>query len=599
MTEFHVPLSPKCSILELKVLRLIRRCLIHDIVDKILNISQAYPELAKHCTTVFRWVFVLLAVYILLTAIISLLRTRTTPLIWGYFLVEDGGNFPITHWENVIGRSNSSDINIPLKTVSKNHALLIRWNEEKWLFKDLGSHNGTTVNGVPLTPRKRYLIHFGDEIIIGGVHCTLAPASLEESANNRLMRSDDIEPVAPWKILLAVTLFQALTIVQLIISMGTEVTFIALLSIALLSATMWLYVTLFKTVGRKGFEMEMIAFFMSTINLAISASANPEGTFKQLIAIWIGIALMVFMCIYMRDLERTKKIRPVLIGLSVILLLINLIFGTMSYGAVNWVSIGNMTFQPSELVKLAFICVGAGTLEELFEKWNTYMYALFSVFCLGCLAIMGDFGTALIFFATYLVVSFLRSGDLSRLILTGVGALVMGLLILRFKPYIADRFATWGHAWEDPDNGGFQQTRTMSFGAGGGLLGHGAGSGSMKNLFASDTDLVFGFVMEEWGLIIALLIVICLVTLCLFAVNSIVAGRSTFYTIGACGAATMMLIQTMLNIFGSLDLFPLTGVTFPFVSTGGTSMLASWAMLAYFKAADMRKNASLAVRRED
>lgn len=569
-----------------------------EVLEKILNIAQTFPVAAKHCTTVFRWVFVLLALYILLTAVMSLLRTRTTPLVWGYFLVEDGSNFPITHWENVIGRSKSSDMDIPLKTVSKNHAILLKWGDDKWIIKDIGSHNGTSVNGVNLKPHKRYLISFGDEIIMGGVRCTIAPASLEEAANNRLMRNDDREPVAPWKILLAITLFQALTIIQLIISMGEEVTFLALLSIALLSATMWVYVTVFKTAGRKGFEMEMIAFFMSTINLAVSASSSPEGAFKQLVAIWIGMALMIFMCIYMRDLERTKRIRPILIGLSLALLLFNLICGTMSYGAVNWVSIGGMTFQPSEIVKLAFVCVGAGTLEELFEKKNTYMYAAFSVFCLGCLALMGDFGTALIFFATYLVVSFLRSGDLSRLLLTGAGALVMGLLVLRFKPYIAERFATWGHAWDDPDNGGYQQTRTMSFGSGGGLLGHGAGNGSMKDLFASDTDLVFGFVMEEWGLIIALLLVICLVTLCAFAVNSIVAGRSTFYTIGACGAATMMLIQTMLNIFGSLDLFPLTGVTFPFVSTGGTSMLTSWAMLAYFKAADMRKNASLAVSKE-
>lgn len=570
-----------------------------NIYEQILNIAQTFPEAAKHCTTLLRWVFVVLAIYILLTSILSLLRTRTTPVVNGYFLIEDGGNFPITHWENVIGRSKTSDITIPLKTVSKTQAILLKWKDDKWMFKDLGSHNGTTVNGVNLVPNKKYLIHFGDEIIMGGVHCTLAPASLEEAANNRLMRSDDREPVAPWKILLAITLFQALTIVQLIIAMGSEVTFGALLSIILLSITMWVYVTVFKAAGRKGFEMEMIAFFMSTINLAIAASSRPESAFKQLIAIWIGMGLMIFMCIYMRDLDRTKKIRPILIGLSVLLLIFNLIFGTMSYGAVNWVQIGGMTFQPSELVKLAFICVGAGTLEELFEKRNTYMYAIFSVFCLGCLALMGDFGTALIFFATYLVVSFLRSGDFSRMMLTGVGALAMGLLVLRFKPYIADRFATWGHAWEDPNDGGFQQTRTMTFGSGGGLLGHGSGNGSMKHLFASDTDLVFGFVMEEWGLIIALLIVICLVTLCMFAVLSIVAGRSTFYTIGACGAATMMLIQTMLNIFGSVDLFPLTGVTFPFVSMGGTSMIASWSMLAYFKAADMRKNASLAVYKED
>ena len=105
--------------------------------------------------------------------------------------------------------------------------------------------------------------------------------------------------------------------------------------------------------------------------------------------------------------------------------------------------------------------------------------------------------------------------------------------------------------------------------------------------------------MEEWGLIITILLVLCIATLSVFAVMSIMAGRSTFYTILACGAATMFLVQTMLNVFGAVDLFPMTGVTFPFVSTGGTSLVASWAMLAYFKATDMRRDASLAVRKEE
>ena len=433
---------------------------------------------------------------------------------------------------------------------------------------------------------------------MGGVHCTVAPSSVEESRNNEKMRRLDKEPVAPWKILVAITLFQMLTIVQLIIGMGEDLTAGPVICIVLLCIVMWTYVTIFKAMGSRGFEMEMIAFFMTTINLAVTSSWNPANTTKQFVSMMIGLALMIFMCLYMRDLDRTRRLKPVLIGLSVILLLLNLLLGTIKYGAANWITIGGFSFQPSEVVKLAFICVGAGTLEELYQKNSTIMYAGFSFFCLGCLAIMGDFGTALIFFTTYLVVSFLRSGDLSRMILTFVGAGLMGVMVLRFKPYIASRFAVWGHVWDFADDQGYQQTRTMSFGAGGGLLGLGAGNGSLKHVGASSTDLVFGFVMEEWGFIIAVLLVLCVITLTIFAVMSIVAGRSTFYTICACGAATMFLVQTILNVFGAVDLFPLTGVTFPFVSTGGTSMLASWAMLAYFKAADMRQSSSLAVSKE-
>ena len=569
-----------------------------NLLYKFLNFAETYPEIAQEMTTVMRWVFVVLAAYILLVSIFSLLTTRCTPEIWGYFLVENGGNYPITHWENVIGRSRSADINIPVRTMSNNHALLNRRDENKWIFKDLGSHNGTAVNGMKLQPGRRYLISTGDEIVMGGVHCTVAPASVEESRNNEKMRRLDKTPVAPWKILLAITLFQFLTIIQLLLGMGEDITAGAIVCIILLSAVMWTYVMVFKAMGSRGFEMEMIAFFMSTISLAVTASWSPGNTVKQFIAMMLGLALMIFMCLYMRDLERTRKLKPVMIGLSVVLLILNLLLGTVKYGAANWIQIGGLSVQPSEIVKLAFIFVGAGTLEELYNKNSTIMYAAFSFFCLGCLAIMGDFGTALIFFATYLVVSFLRSGDLSRMVLTFVGAALMGLMILRFKPYIADRFAVWGHVWDFADNEGYQQTRTMSFGAGGGLLGLGAGNGQLKYVGASSTDLVFGFVMEEWGFIIAVLLVLCIITLTIFAVMNIVAGRSTFYTICACGAATIFLVQTILNVFGAVDLFPLTGVTFPFLSTGGTSMLASWAMLAYFKAADMRQSASLAVSKE-
>ena len=568
-------------------------------ITAITGFSQSFPAIASLMTTIFRWVFVVLALYILIRCILSLLSTRATPEVWAYLYVRDGQSYPITHWENIIGRSRSADLTIPVKTISKNHAMLCRLGDDGWMFKDLDSKNGTIINGMKLKPGKRYLIHPGDEIVMGGVFCTVAAMSVEESINIHHMRSMDKEPVAPWKILVAITAFQFLTAIQLILGMKEAITASALLSIVLLCVVMWTYVTVFKSFGRKGFEMEMIAFFMSTINLAVTISSAPEEAMKQLICMIIGIVLMIFMCLVMRDLTRTKKIRPVLAILSVGLLIFNLVFGTLKYGAANWVYIGGFSFQPSELVKLAFICIGAATLEELFNKRNLYLYAGFSLFCLGCLALMGDFGTALIFFATFLVVSFLRSGDFSKMILTVVGAGILGILVLRFKPYIASRFAAWGHVWEFADDMGYQQTRTMSFGAGGGLLGLGAGNGSLKHVGASNTDLVFGFVMEEWGLIIAVLLVLCLITLSLFAVNSIVAGRSTFYTIGACGAATMFMVQTMLNVFGAVDLFPLTGVTFPFVSTGGTSMIVSWALLAYFKAADMRKDASLAIRRHN
>jgi cell division protein FtsW (lipid II flippase) len=90
--------------------------------------------------------------------------------------------------------------------------------------------------------------------------------------------------------------------------------------------------------------------------------------------------------------------------------------------------------------------------------------------------------------------------------------------------------------------------------------------------------------------------VLAVVILALFVVRSAPMGRSCFYTIGACAAASIYVVQVMLNVFGTMDLLPLTGVTFPFVSNGGSSMLAMWGLLAFIKAGDTRQNASVAIR---
>jgi len=132
--------------------------------------------------------------------------------------------------------------------------------------------------------------------------------------------------------------------------------------------------------------------------------------------------------------------------------------------------------------------------------------------------------------------------------------------------------------------------------ASGGLFGLGVGNGWLKYVAASDTDLVFAFVAEEWGLLMGVMTVACILGLALFSIRTASLARSSFYVIGACTAAGIMLIQTILNCLGTVDVVPLTGVTFPFLSNGGSSMIGAWGLLAFIKAADTRQNASFAVR---
>lgn len=582
-------------------------------------------------TACVRWVFVVLAIYILVRSIRSLLHSKNPAEVWAYmnmriFKTDSEGipvgvdeiSVPITHWENVIGRDKSCDITVSDPTLSRNHGILMRDTHGDWTYRDLGSKNGTMINDEEMVrgrenrrsnkSRKHSMgqinmgdavpIEYGDVIRAGCTEMVLMPISIEEKNNNIAMRRSDTKVMSAGPSLAALTLFQLLTTFQLFIAEGEEhmtQVFIGMMGLMLVT---WVYVGIMKTLGNSAFEMETIAFFLSTLSMAVVASSAPESMIKQLFSIAVGAAVMLIMCMLLRNLERAKTMRWVLMVGAVILLLANLTIGTFSYGAKNWIAIGGFTFQPSELVKVAFIWLGAATLEELFQKKNLMIFLLFSVYCFGCLGLMGDFGTAIIFFVTFLIISFLRSGDFSKLVLMVGAAAVGGFMILRFKPYVASRFASWTHVWEASmvDGAGFQQSRTMCAAASGGMVGVGAGEGWLESVPAADTDMVFGMLIEEWGFIIAILAVLSIVTLSIFAYRSILAGRSTYYTIAACGAMSMFIFQTMLNVFGCVDILPFTGVTFPFVSNGGTSMIVSWALLAFLKAADTRERASIAVK---
>ena len=213
----------------------------------------------------------------------------------------------------------------------------------------------------------------------------------------------------------------------------------------------------------------------------------------------------------------------------------------------------------------------------------------------GCLALMNDFGTALIFFCAFLIIAYMRSGNVGTIALACTALVFAGVVALKIAPHALQRFSSWRHIWEDPLDAGYQQTRALMCMASGGFFGLGPGKGLMKNIFAADSDMAVATLTEEWGLIMLIMAVTCIVALAVFCVRSASVGRSSFYTIGACTAVSILLVQTILNALGTVDVVPLTGVTFPFLSNGGSSMLCAWGLLAFIKAADTRQNASFAV----
>ncbi len=535
-----------------------------------------------------------LAILIVFRCGSSLLRGKTEEENWGFFSLANGAKFPLAHWENIIGRSGSCDLVLNFPTVSRQHAAVQRDENGLWTIYPLSSKSTVFVNGKKVKYQKA--ITTGDKVTIGGADLYFYPSGVEELRQQAKIRKRPGRKIKPTRTLAYLMLLQGLLLLQLVYAKGPEHMAVLVGCFGILCAAMWGLYALYRVFRRTGFELETLAFFLSTLCLSITASSSIETMPKQTLTILLGIIGFVILGLFLRDLAIAKKLRwPVAIA-ACALLAFNVLFGQQLFGARNWVSIGPISFQPSEFVKVAFILVGAETMDRLFTRRNLIFTILFSLFCVGCLALMSDFGTALIFFIAFLAIAFLRSGDLPSIAMICAAAGAGAGVILKFKPYIASRFAAWQHVWEYADTTGYQQTRTMSAAASGGLFGNGPDNGWLKYVGASNTDLVFGMVAEELGMIIAVLAVASIVIFSLFTIKSAATSRSTFYTIAACSTSTMLIFQTILNVFGSVDLLPLTGVTFPFLSVGGSSMMCCWALLAFIKAGDNRQNSGLSVR---
>ena len=394
-------------------------------------------------------------------------------------------------------------------------------------------------------------------------------------------------------ILLLLTVFQFFSCLPVVFEGGK---FYAVNAVCFLGFTLfeWLYVAVMHLAFKKvNFELEFIAFFLSGIGMTLTASVSKSGHIKQLAAVIIGVVVYDILLWFLQDVKRVMAVRMPLAVFALCFLagsfLLIRFAGSAINGAYNWLVIGGkLSVQPSEFVKIAFIFVGAASLDKLLTSKNIYLYIAFAVGCIGVLFLMRDFGTALIFFFTFLVIAFMRSGDIRSLLFICAGALLGAVLIIYFKPYVAQRFAVYRHVWENYDTSGYQQVRTLIYSVSGGLKGLGVGNGRLRYVAASTTDLVFGMVCEEFGMIVAFAIVISFAIITVYAIRTSRSAPSTFYSIAACSAAAMLLFQTCLNIFGITDILPLTGVTLPFVSQGGSSMICSWALFAFIKAADVR-----------
>ncbi len=315
--------------------------------------------------------------------------------------------------------------------------------------------------------------------------------------------------------------------------------------------------------------------FLCALGVLVLYATNPNYAYQQTIYYGVGLGTMV-VCIYLVRIIRNWHI-PVLlmIPVSLAMLALPLVIGKETNGAKNWFYIGSLSVQPSEIVKLSLLVI----ISFYMSRHKMIPWLFFAVCCLGLLMLQKDLGTALMYYGTTLMLYYASSGNLA---LTGLGlaggggAAVMGY---KMFAHVKKRVAIWLNPWSDYENAGYQIVQGLMALASGGTLGCGLGLGTPTTIPVYHTDFIFAVICEQFGLIFGLCVLAMYVALIWRGATIAMAARRSFHGLLAMGCTVLIALQTFTIIGGVIKMIPLTGVTMPFVSYGGTSLVSSMCLI--------------------
>ncbi len=315
--------------------------------------------------------------------------------------------------------------------------------------------------------------------------------------------------------------------------------------------------------------------FLCALGVLVLYATNPAYAYQQAVYYGVGLVAMV-VCIYLVRIIKHWRI-PVylLMPVSLALLALPLIIGRETNGAKNWFYVGSLSVQPSEIVKLSLLLI----ISHFMSRRRFLPWLIFAVGCLGLLMLQKDLGTALMYYGVTLMLYYASS---SNLLLTGIGlAGGAGAAVLGYRMFahVKRRVAIWQNPWSDYDNAGYQLVQGLMAIASGGLFGVGLGLGSPRTIPVYHTDFIFAVICEQFGVIFGLCVLLMYVAIIWRGATTAMAARTSFHGLLAMGATLMIGLQTFVIIGGVIKLIPLTGVTMPFVSYGGTSLVSSMCLI--------------------
>ena len=327
--------------------------------------------------------------------------------------------------------------------------------------------------------------------------------------------------------------------------------------------------------------------FLCALGVLILYRLSPARGIEQAINYGVGVGCMMLTTLLVRYIKNWKYLVLLMIVASLALLALPVLIGEEKNGAKNWIALGGMSLQPSEIVKLALLLSLAYTL----SRRQVILSIVFAGACLGLLMLEKDLGTALLYYGVTLVMLYAATGSFTLVglgALGGCGAAVVGYQMFS---HVRTRVAIWQNPWSDAQGKGFQIVQGLIAIANGGTWGVGLGLGNASIIPESYNDYIFSVIVHEFGLIFGVIVLLMYLAIVVRGVMIALRANSRMYSLLAAGCAALIALQMFVIIGGNIKLIPLTGVTLPFISSGGTSMVSSLCVIGLIQGVSGRNKA--------
>lgn len=333
----------------------------------------------------------------------------------------------------------------------------------------------------------------------------------------------------------------------------------------------------------------LVVTLLISIGIMMIYRLNPSLGAKQVV--WVGTGIIVFYLTYfiVKNIKIWDKWLVFYVGLSLVLFLATLVFGSTNKGATNWIKIGSFGFQPSEIIKLLFIFFMASYYsnpEKYYKsKKSSYYMLILAYMYFVFLFMQRDLGTALIFYLIFFAIQYVYEKN-RKIIFYDVIFAIAGAFIGYFLfDHVKVRVETWLDPWAYIDDKGYQITQSLFAIASGGFFGTGIGLGHPDVIPEVHTDFIFSAICEEMGIFTGIAIIMLFLILVYRGFKIAFQQENKFFRIVAFGISCMFGFQCFIILGGVIKLIPLTGVTLPFISYGGSSMISSFIALGILQVA--------------